>query len=61
MASFLQRNMRPQRHGAVIMDGKLAFLYLIICAMIMFFYADGRNVDRMKHAMRVPQVQAASE
>jgi hypothetical protein len=48
----------------MIVDGKLALLYLIIGAMITFFYADGGNLDRMKDAitaMRVPQVQADSE
>ena len=46
------------------MDGKLALLYLIIGAAIMFFYADEGNFDRMKHAitaLTVPQVQAAAE
>jgi hypothetical protein len=48
----------------MIMDGKLALLYLIIGAMITFFYADDENFDRVKHAitaMTVPQVQAAAE
>ena len=48
----------------MIMDGKLALLYLIIGTMITFLYADGENVDRMKHAvtaLAVPHVQAAAE
>jgi hypothetical protein len=48
----------------MIMDGKLALLYLIIGAMITFFYADDEKFDRVKHAitaMTVPQVQAAAE
>ena len=48
----------------MIVDGKLALLYLIIGAMITFFYADGENLDRIKHAITaiiVPQVQADSE
>jgi predicted membrane-bound mannosyltransferase len=64
LARFLQQNIRPQRRGAMIMDGKLALLYLIIGAMITFFYADDENFDRVKHAitaMTVPQVQAAAE
>jgi hypothetical protein len=46
------------------MDGKLAFVYLIISAMITFFYADGENFDRMKNAITaitVPQFQADAE
>ena len=46
------------------MDGKLALLYLIVGTMVTFFYANGENVDRMKHAisaLTVPQVQAAAE
>ena len=32
------------------MDGKLAFLYFIIVAMITFSYLNDEKVDRMKHA-----------
>ena len=46
------------------MDGKLALLYLIIIAMVTFFYADYENVGRMKHAiigLAVARVQAAAK
>jgi hypothetical protein len=50
--------------GVTIVEGKMALLYLIISAMITFFYAGDENVDRLKHAINalaLTQIHAAKE
>jgi len=61
-AAFIHNGVESKR--VTIVEGKMALLYLIISAMITFFYVDDQNIDRLKHAINalaLTQIHAATE